>query len=50
MPRPRKRRRVWHNPIPAVFKPVGVPLHQLKSITLLHEELEALRLVDLEER
>jgi predicted DNA-binding protein (UPF0251 family) len=25
-----------------------VPLHQLETITLLHEELEALRLVDLE--
>ncbi len=50
MPRPRKRRRVWHEPVPAVFKPVGVPLQQLKRITLLHEELEALRLVDLEEK
>jgi uncharacterized protein len=50
MPRPRKHRRVWHTPNPVIFKPVGVPLHQLKSITLLHEELEALRLVDLEER
>jgi predicted DNA-binding protein (UPF0251 family) len=27
---------------------VGIPLDQLKTITLLHEELEALRLVDLE--
>ncbi|MFN2150403.1 MAG: DUF134 domain-containing protein [Anaerolineales bacterium] len=50
MPRPRKRRRVWHEPKPAVFKPVGVPLDQLGTITLLHEELEALRLVDLEGR
>jgi predicted DNA-binding protein (UPF0251 family) len=48
MPRPRKRRRVWHEPRPAIFKPVGMPLDQLKAITLLHEELEALRLVDLE--
>ena len=48
MPRPRKRRRVWHEPEPAIFKPVGVPLDQLKTIMLLHEELEALRLVDLE--
>jgi len=48
MPRPRKRRRVWHEPNPAIFKPVGVPLDRLKAITLLHEELEALRLVDLE--
>jgi predicted DNA-binding protein (UPF0251 family) len=50
MPRPRKRRRVWREPKAAIFKPVGVPLHQLQAITLLHEELEALRLVDLEGR
>ena len=50
MPRPRKHRRVWHTPTPVIFKPVGVPLHELKSIELLHEELEALRLVDLEEQ
>lgn len=50
MPRPRKRRRIWHEPKPAIFKPVGVPLGQLKSITMLHDELEALRLVDLEGR
>ncbi len=50
MPRPRKRRRVWHEPQPAIFKPVGVPLRKLETIALLHEELEALRLVDLEER
>lgn len=48
MPRPRKRRRVWREPKPAIFKPVGIPLDQLKAITLWHEELEALRLVDLE--
>ena len=50
MPRPRKRRRVWHEPRPAIFKPIGVPIHRLQEITLLHEELEALRLVDLEGR
>lgn len=49
MPRPRKHRRVWHEPQPAIFKPVGVPLYRLKTIVLLHEELEALRLTDLEE-
>ena len=50
MPRPRKRRRVWHEPLPAIFKPVGVPLRHLNTITLLYEELEALCLTDLEER
>src|SRR5690242_14713177 len=48
MPRPRKRRRIWQNPKPAIFKPVGVPLDQLHAITLMHEELEALLLVDFE--
>jgi uncharacterized protein len=50
MPRPRKRRRLWYEPHPAIFKPVGLPLEALERVTLLHEELEALRLTDLEER
>ncbi len=50
MPRPRKRRRLWHEPQPAIFKPVGIPLRRLTQVTLLHEELEALRLADLEGR
>jgi predicted DNA-binding protein (UPF0251 family) len=29
------------------FKPVGVPMMELQSIILSHEELEAMRLVDL---
>lgn len=48
MPRPRKRRRLQHDPQPAIFKPVGRPLEKLERVTLLHEELEALRLADLE--
>jgi len=50
MPRPRKHRRISHDPKPAIFKPVGIPLNQLKTIKLSHEELEALRLVDMEDR
>jgi predicted DNA-binding protein (UPF0251 family) len=50
MPRPRKHRQLMHAPRPAIFKPVGVPLKSLNSTTLLHEELEALRLADLEGR
>jgi predicted DNA-binding protein (UPF0251 family) len=50
VPRPRKRRRLWHEPQPAIFKPVGVPLQRLEQVVLLHEELEALRLADLEGR
>ena len=48
MPRPRKSRRLLRAPQPAIYKPVGVPLQSLECTTLLHEELEALRLVELE--
>ncbi len=48
MPRPRKHRRLMRTPRPAIFTPVGVPLKSLDSTSLLHEELEALRLADLE--
>ena len=48
MPRPRKRRLLSRVPRPAIYKPAGVPLDRLHHITLLHEELEALRLSDLQ--
>lgn len=48
MPRPRKRRRIARHPGAGVFKPAGVPLGELRLVTLLPEELEALRLADLE--
>jgi predicted DNA-binding protein (UPF0251 family) len=48
MPRPRKRRILTQTPRPAIYKPAGVPLDGLRRVTLLHEELEALRLADLE--
>jgi uncharacterized protein len=48
MPRPRKRRRLQYTLEPAVFKPIGVPLKTLDRTLLLREELEALRLADLE--
>lgn len=48
MPRPRKYRRLAHEPHPAIYKPVGVELRSLPCTVLLHEELEALRLADLE--
>ena len=50
MPRPRKRRRLRHPPKSVIFKPLGAPLEALDRITLLYEELEALRLADLEGR
>jgi predicted DNA-binding protein (UPF0251 family) len=48
VPRPRKRRILKRTPRPAIYKPAGVPLEGLRHVTLLHEELEALRLADLE--
>lgn len=50
MPRPRKRRHLGRAPQPATFKPVGARLETLDCVTLLHEELESLRLADLEDR
>jgi len=48
MPRPRKRRRLSRSPRLAIYKPAGIPLDQLRQVRLLPEELEALRLADLE--
>jgi uncharacterized protein len=48
MVRPRKRRRLSQAPGPRLYKPAGVPLAELRQVTLLPEELEALRLADLE--
>ncbi len=48
MSRPRKRRLLTQEPRLAIYKPAGVPLAGLRRIRLLHEELEALRLADLE--
>lgn len=49
MPRPRKRRTVTLPPRSMVYKPAGVPLDGLRRVSLLPEELEALRLMDLED-
>jgi predicted DNA-binding protein (UPF0251 family) len=46
--RPRKRRRLERRPQAMIYKPAGVPLDGLHQVTLLAEELEALRLTDLE--
>lgn len=48
MPRPRKRRILRYRPRPAIYKPAGIPLDSLNQVRLLQEELEALRLADLE--
>jgi len=48
MPRPPKCRRVALSPGVTYFKPRGVPLSELEEVILAHDELEALRLADLE--
>lgn len=48
MPRPPKFRRVEFLPRVSVFKPAGVPLRELEEVVLTVEELEAIRLKDLE--
>lgn len=48
MPRPRKRRCVEAVPEITYFKPRGVPLRFLEEVVLTVEELEAIRLKDLE--
>lgn len=48
MSRPVKPRRVRHLPRVTYFKPMGTPMHRLKETVMTVDELEALRLKDLE--
>jgi len=48
MVRPRKRRRVCIEPSATFFKPRGIPLSAVEKVTLAVEELEALRLAELQ--
>lgn len=48
MPRPRKKCRIDSAPPVVFYKPQGVPLGQLKGVTLAVEGFEAFRLVDAE--
>ncbi|AZV46487.1 DNA-binding protein [Nautilia sp. PV-1] len=47
MPR-RIRRRIRGNFNNICFKPCGIPAHDLQTVTLTKDELEAIRLADLE--
>jgi predicted DNA-binding protein (UPF0251 family) len=49
MVRPRKCRFVCHEPGITYFKPRGIPINRLEEIELTVDELEAVRLKDLEE-
>jgi uncharacterized protein len=48
MPRPRQCRRVAQLPQATYYKPRGVPLLALEQVALTVDELEAIRLADLE--
>jgi predicted DNA-binding protein (UPF0251 family) len=48
VPRPQCCRRVAGPPLASIFKPAGVPVRQLEQVTLTLDELEAIRLADLE--
>jgi uncharacterized protein len=48
MPRPRKTRFLDSVPRAAIYKPAGVPLDRLRQVSLFQEELEAMRLADLD--
>ena len=48
MPRPRCPRRVAAPPRCSYFKPAGIPMSRLEEVALSVDELEALRLADLE--
>jgi len=48
-PRPRLRRRIRFSPPTTFFKPSGIPLRDLELIRLNKEEMEAIRLYEVEE-
>jgi len=48
MPRPRLPRCVRFNPCVCYFKPQGIPLRELEEISLMPDELEALKLYEVD--
>ena len=49
MPRPRKCRRIESIPGTTYFKPAGIPMRMLEDVHLTIDEVEALRLKEIEE-
>ena len=49
MPRPRRMRRIMFEPDVTYFKPAGVPTTHLEEIILTKDEVEAMRLRDIED-
>ncbi len=50
MPRNKKQRRIVFNPEVVYFKPQGIPLRELEEVVLMPDELEALRLHEVENK
>jgi predicted DNA-binding protein (UPF0251 family) len=48
MPRPRMPRCVKFNPCVCYFKPQGIPLRELEEVILMPDELEALKLYEVD--
>lgn len=48
MPRPIRCRRVFFRPDITLFKPVGISLRQAETVTLRSDELESIRLLEIE--
>jgi len=48
MPRPKIPRRCQFDPAVVYFKPRGIPLSSLEEVVLNHDELEALKLHDVD--
>jgi predicted DNA-binding protein (UPF0251 family) len=46
MPRPRIQKNLSHAPRATYYKPQGIPMRDLQTLTLSHEEHEAIILVD----
>lgn len=49
MARPTCPRRITHSPRAAYYKPAGIPLCELREVELGADELEAIRLADVED-
>lgn len=49
MARPRKEKCIGSLPSVTYFKPQGVPLRTISSVTITHEEYETIRLSDAEQ-
>lgn len=48
MPRPRRKRCIAHKPVERFYKPKGVKMCDLEQVRLSYDQLEALRLADVE--